>query len=272
MNNNNRSSINIPYPTPSSALPKQAESLSWKVNIQLQTDNINENCAYFGVAEDALAGADRFDFNKPRALGNQFGISFYHPEWDATYPDYASDIRPDGAEKQSWAIRVHGRTGSSVTVAFNDVQNVPDPLSVYLLDAEHGMAKDLRQENTYSFVLSKPETELQIIVGPKEELQDEIDAVVPQVFCLESNYPNPFNPQTAIPVALPKESDVNLEVFNILGKHIQTLYRGTLNSGRHIFIWNGKNTEGQSVPSGVYFYRVTLNHHKSFSKKMILMK
>ncbi len=272
MNNNNRSTINIPYPTPSSALPKATESLSWKINIQLQTDKINENCTYFGMAEDALTGQDRYDFNKPRALESQSGISFHHPEWNERYPDFASDIRPDSDKKQCWEFRVQGHIGKSVTLTFGGVQNVPASLSVYLLDAEHGTAKDLKRESTYSFILSKPETKLQIIIGSKQDIQNEIDAVIPQTFRLESNYPNPFNPQTAIPIALPKESDIRLEVFNILGKHIQTLHRGMLNSGRHVFIWNGRNTEGRPVPSGIYFYQVTLNNDKRVSKKMVLMK
>ncbi len=272
MNDNNLSSIRIPFPVSSSALPKQPEQSGWRINIGLQSGPNSEQCISFGVDDDALSGKDKYDYYKPRALGQQPGVSFYRPEWNDTYPVFATDIRPVTDEKQSWDFSVNGALGQTITLTFDEANFLPAALSIYLLDAEHGSAQDLKTDNIYRFVATQPETKLKIVVGPKQDIQSEIDAVVPQVFRLESNYPNPFNPQTAIPIALPKESDVRLEIFDVLGKHIQTLHSGLLNSGRHVFLWNGKNSAGRLVPSGVYFYQVTLNGRKHYSKKMILMK
>ena len=272
MNDTGRNSLYVPYPMPSAAMPKQSKAFNWKILIRLHTKQVDEQCAYLGVAEDALIGKDGYDFNKPRAIGPQFGVSFYRTNWNETYPEFVSDIRPNSDKKQSWDFQVHGTKGQSATLTFEGISDVPVPLSVYLLDAEHGIARDLKARKDYTFIAAKPETRLQVLVGPKQDIQSDIEAVVPQTFRLESNYPNPFNPQTAIPIAMPKDGDIRLEVFNILGKHIQTLHNGLLTTGRHVFIWNGRNAQGEQVPSGVYFYQVTLNNRSRLTRKMILMK
>jgi len=86
-----------------------------------------------------------------------------------------------------------------------------------------------------------------------------------------SNYPNPFNPETTIEYNLPIEGNVKLEVYNSIGQLINVLVEGNQSAGRQRVTWNGKDSFGSSVSSGIYFYRIKTN---SFSqvKKMILMK
>ena len=86
-----------------------------------------------------------------------------------------------------------------------------------------------------------------------------------------SNYPNPFNQQTLILYELPYHCKVTLFIFNINGQFVNTLENTKKNMGFHRVIWNGKNTWGQYVPSGIYFYHIeTENFLKS--KKMILVR
>ncbi len=272
-NNDNRNEIDIPYVSSSTALNKTNNGYNWKVDIQLSADGISEKCVSFGTADKALSGCDAMDYNKPRAWNDLPGVSFFRPQWNERYPYFASDIRPAGNdEKQSWEFTVSGKMGARLQLTFDGVADIPEALSVYLLDSAHGRVTDLRAENCYSFVAPATQSKLQILVGDKKDIQSDIDAVVPQAFQLGHNYPNPFNPQTAIPLALPRQADVRLEVFNLLGKHIQTLYNGSLDTGRHVFIWDGRNTQGALAPSGVYFYQVTLDNHKRYTRKMILMK
>jgi hypothetical protein len=86
-----------------------------------------------------------------------------------------------------------------------------------------------------------------------------------------SYYPNPFNPTTTIEYNLPTEGNVKLEVYNTLGQLVNVLIEGNQSAGRQRVTWNGKDSFGSSVSSGLYFYRIKTN---SFSqvKKMILMK
>ncbi|MEA1972288.1 MAG: FlgD immunoglobulin-like domain containing protein, partial [Candidatus Cloacimonadota bacterium] len=87
-----------------------------------------------------------------------------------------------------------------------------------------------------------------------------------------SNYPNPFNPTTTIRYNLPKESFVNLSIFNIKGQKVNTLINENMLHGNHQIEWNGKNENGNNVSSGVYFYKLDVNGNTKEMKKMLLLK
>jgi hypothetical protein len=93
----------------------------------------------------------------------------------------------------------------------------------------------------------------------------------PTVFTLAQNYPNPFNPKTMIRFALPKDSWVKLEVYNILGQKVKTLVDEKLAAGVKEVEWDGKDSKGLEVASGIYFYKIKAD---SFSdvKKMVMLK
>lgn len=92
---------------------------------------------------------------------------------------------------------------------------------------------------------------------------------VPQLF---QNTPNPFNPATRISFDLPAPADVTLEVFDVNGKRIRTLFDGHRDRGVHSETWDGTDSRGNRVSSGVYFYRLTVDGGHVFTKKMALLK
>jgi len=94
---------------------------------------------------------------------------------------------------------------------------------------------------------------------------------VPKDFELFQNYPNPFNPTTKIQFALVKSTKVKLLIYNVLGQKVRTLINGQIDAGVHTVVWDGRNDAGQSLGSGVYFYRVQTDKF-SKTRKMILMK
>lgn len=85
------------------------------------------------------------------------------------------------------------------------------------------------------------------------------------------NYPNPFNPITSIRVALPFSSDVRVEIYNLIGQRVKTLYRGFLPAGRHTMTWNGTNETNDRVASGIYLCRVSFAGQVT-TRKMLLVK
>jgi hypothetical protein len=95
---------------------------------------------------------------------------------------------------------------------------------------------------------------------------------VPRTFALDQNYPNPFNPSTAIPVALPVRADIELKVYNILGQEVKMLHKGVLEAGRHVFTWDGTNSFGTAVASGVYISRLTSGSSVHLGRKMLLVR
>jgi len=94
---------------------------------------------------------------------------------------------------------------------------------------------------------------------------------VPQSIILHQNYPNPFNAQTMIEYQLPQAGHVRLVIHNLLGQKINTLIDRTLQAGLYRAVWDGKDSAGRIVPSGVYFYRLKVNHF-SMTKKMLLLQ
>ncbi|RMD93346.1 MAG: T9SS C-terminal target domain-containing protein [Calditrichaeota bacterium] len=93
---------------------------------------------------------------------------------------------------------------------------------------------------------------------------------LPTTFVLYQNYPNPFNPSTTIKYFVPEITHVTLKIYNVLGQELTTLVDEIQGRGDHKVIWNGTDSFGRRLPSGVYFYR--LEHAKvKKSQKMILL-
>jgi hypothetical protein len=88
---------------------------------------------------------------------------------------------------------------------------------------------------------------------------------------LTQNYPNPFNPQTTIAFTLKDRGAMTLKVYNVNGQLVRTLIDGVRAAGPDTKVWDGHNDAGQSVSSGVYFYKLVTNNF-SQTKKMVLLK
>jgi hypothetical protein len=89
---------------------------------------------------------------------------------------------------------------------------------------------------------------------------------LPRGFALNQNYPNPFNPTTTISFTLPRSSDVRLEVFDILGRSVESRDLGYRSVGDHAVEY-----DASALSSGVYFYRLVTDYAQQ-SRKMLLVK
>ncbi|MBN4072385.1 T9SS type A sorting domain-containing protein, partial [bacterium AH-315-F03] len=97
------------------------------------------------------------------------------------------------------------------------------------------------------------------------------EAILPNSFSLSQNYPNPFNPSTKILFSLGSESAVTLVVYDVLGRTVTTLAQGNFVAGTHEVFWDGSDSHGSVVASGVYFYRLK-SGEKTLTRKMALLK
>jgi len=96
-------------------------------------------------------------------------------------------------------------------------------------------------------------------------------AGIPRWSALHQNYPNPFNPVTSIEFDLPKKEKASLRIYDVSGKLVRSVFEGELEAGRHAFKWNGKDDQGSSIASGIYFYRLKAGAF-SETRKMVLLK
>jgi len=97
------------------------------------------------------------------------------------------------------------------------------------------------------------------------------EVTIPTLIYLEQNYPNPFNPTTTINYTIPKGGNVRLEIYNSLGEIVNILKDSYEDAGAHTITWNGNDSNGNSLSSGIYFYRLVNNDFVQV-KKMTLLK
>lgn len=93
-------------------------------------------------------------------------------------------------------------------------------------------------------------------------------------FALEQNYPNPFNPVTTIRYAVSGSQiplHTTLTIYNVMGQKVRTLIDEPKSAGNYEVIWDGKDENGQSVASGIYFYRIRAGDFTA-TKKMVILK
>lgn len=95
-------------------------------------------------------------------------------------------------------------------------------------------------------------------------------SLVPLVTELKQNYPNPFKGNTTISWVMAKDEPVKIEIYNLRGQKVTTLYDGWGKKGRQAVSWDAKDAKGQSVASGVYFYRLSTPKESKVQKMMVI--
>jgi hypothetical protein len=175
-------------------------------------------------------------------------------------------------ELKIWEIFVESKERSEHILSFNGLNNIP--LNYDILLTNESKVYNLREGSEIRFFPNRDLTKFKIILGMKDIIKEQIEANIPKDYFLGNNYPNPFNPTSTIPIEIPKESEIELSVYDLLGKKLSTLYEGSIKPGRYYFTF-----EGKGIPSGIYVYRLVVSGSNPLStekinimKKMLLLK
>jgi hypothetical protein len=272
---NQKDMLKIPYRLFSSALlaDRDLHAADWQVNIALTSGAFSDKSTSFGIARKASPGLDHLDFRKPRAIATTPNVSFHRPAWDASYSTFATDIRPEFEDSESWEFEVRSSPQIPAQLAFSGITRIPSHFEVYLIDKGRARTVNLREDSLYQFTPAAELSKFSVVVGKKEAVQEKLSSVaLPKEFALGPNYPNPFNPTTTIPVAVPVASEIKLKIYNLLGAEVKTIYDGTIEAGRYWFNWDGRNEAGTNVATGVYLYRLSTSAGVTLLGKMILVR
>ena len=97
------------------------------------------------------------------------------------------------------------------------------------------------------------------------------NTTIPNQFELYQNYPNPFNPVTTLRYDLPEQANVNIIIYDMLGRQVKTLINQTQNAGYRSVIWDATNDYDKPVSAGIYLYQIQAGEYISI-KKMVLLK
>jgi len=136
--------------------------------------------------------------------------------------------------------------------------------------APFGMYPSLRPVS-YENYLQRSEELLALLQTSEGITMKTGSSSVPVGFTLDKPYPNPFNASTIISYSLLDTRDVNLAVYDILGRQVTTLVNGRQDAGDHQVIWSGESSTGIPVSSGIYFVRMSTETGVQ-SAKMLLLK
>lgn len=112
-----------------------------------------------------------------------------------------------------------------------------------------------------------------VVSEVQDAITSDIDALPGPVvdFTLDQNYPNPFNPSTTIHYHLEKAAHVRLTISDMLGRHVRTLLDAQVRAGSSSVQWDGRADSGARVPSGPYFYTLTIGQEQK-TRKLLLLK
>jgi hypothetical protein len=209
-----------------------------------------------GVCE-AVSGRDLGSFFNQWVFGERFPI--YEFSWSAGATETGFDMR----------LTLNQTTRTSNPSFFGM------PIQIRLGGA--GRDTTLSVQHTFSgqeFFVRIPFEPLTVTLDPDGWILKEIregPSLLPSSVALEQNYPNPFNPGTSIRFELPRRAFVTLEVFDLLGRRVATLAEETRDPGTHAVTWDGTESGGLQVASGVYIYRLRAAE-VVVSRRMLLLR
>jgi len=264
-NENSSVTIQIPAKEAASGTGKRSEPYccirepgDWAVRIKAECRKSADWDNYIGCLSSAENEWDENDFSEAPPIGDYVSLYFPHEDWKK-YPDkYTGDFRSLSNQGAYWDFTVKTNiTQSKVDLTFEDLDRVPQSFSAILIDESGQIRRDLKKEKRYAFSSGAGETErrLRILIGKEEYVESNNLNVsrTPSALSLLPNYPNPFNASTTIQYTLPSEARISIDVFDMLGRHIIALENDTpKEAGYHSVVWDGRNTQGTSVPSGIY--------------------
>ena len=190
-----------------------------------------------------------------------------------------ADIDNDGVEELVINIGNHllilkftGKPNQhSYSLFFAKIGEATQPGAMFLPSTIYDLNKDGKKDILLSMNIYPPPNVSYILVQDIITSVANNSAQIFEKYDLSQNYPNPFNPSTQFKVIVKEQSNIQITVYNILGKEIKFLINENLPAGEHTVQWDGKDDEGTNLSDGVYFIQMIAgNYHKTI--KTILLK
>lgn len=160
-----------------------------------------------------------------------------------------------------------------VSVVINELAPVGGSDSILFMDDSLPPDRDNSISDSTGYINEVPTLIGGIILFETQSSIDDDPLELPFKAQLAQNYPNPFNAETRISFTLVEEtSEIRLDIFDLMGREIESYYWDYLYPGEHYITWNGKNKSGETLASGVYFYRLILSNSVIDRRNMTLLK
>lgn len=221
---------------------------AWMNTISILQNGTEYTLSGIGMNKNASLSFDEFDdINPPRFL-DYAEINFEHPEFFAKR--FARDIVPT-QNKYTWNFTVATSKEGNAELTWDNTKFGESSKDLFLFDIALQKPINMREESSYSFD-TKVSTSFRVYFG--DDLKAEIK---PDRLTLGMPSPNPASRNVTIPLTLPELNNkyqVRLEVFNMMGKKVETLFNGELESGFYEIPW----IVNEELISGLYTYRLVV--------------
>lgn len=254
--------------------PAPGQKLSpgeWQLQLAVRCENAEDTDNFVGQIENAATDWDEHDFSEVPPIGEFVSLYFPHSDWQQHPGNYAADFRAPTATGDYWDFSVVTNfTQGEIRLETSLLQELPPQWQIYLVDKKANRQLELGSVDQYVFPAQN--NDFRLIIGTAEVIENNIPSTpVPVTYCLLPNYPNPFNPGTTIRYTLPVAARVELVIYNLMGQKIKTLVSAAQSAGQYEINWDGKNSQNEAVPSGIYWYQIRANAF-TFTRKMVLAR
>ena len=213
---------------------------------------------------------------RPTPLGSNYGLMTLNvtgsPTFAAPYPVPFPNWRK--IDVSSWKVDltsafavgfVFGETGNAPGLMISSEPYTQPHHSYTYTTAWFNLVTNTAGDSAYKYVVRA-----YVHFGTATGVSQPIE-LVPSTFALGNNYPNPFNPSTAIQYTLPTAGNVRLRVFDVSGREVAVLVNGVQSAGSHVVNWHGTDDAGRTLASGAYFYTLE-SLGQQITRRMVLLK
>ncbi len=264
------STLKVPYPflgasAQAESLSKTAEtplSVSW---LTATTQNARARLQV-GFHEAAHSGLDAFDDYAPPS---GFALLDLYSQLPQISP-LSQDIRAARSEGERYELVLTTKEKATVRLEMAALAGL-GMREALLVDQATQRHYALSEHTPVWLQANEGKRHLTLYVGNRAYIAAQRLENLPKSIQLESNYPNPFNPETRIVFGLPEASAVRLTVYDVLGREVRTLQQGNVAAGWHELVWDGRDAFGRVMATGLYVYRLEAQG-KALTKTMVLVK
>jgi len=256
------------------SLPQAGSEAGWNNSMHWVDDQIG----WFGTNNSRVyyttdGGSSWYSANT--SFSNSFGVSFAD-DLEGMAAGNGTDFSTDGGN--SWSATTGQIPGDVFALSGLNL----NPLRWYLVsgsnvyktsDQGNSFSVDFSQGNAFNhidvklikigdydwicgYAVGENGTITKYLELPTVTNIDNVSGNYISQFALQQNYPNPFNPSTTIKFRLPVRAHVTLKIVSLLGQEVATLMDSRQNAGDIEIVWDGKNSVGNQVASGIYFYQL----------------
>jgi hypothetical protein len=174
--------------------------------------------------------------------------------------------RNKNKQEHQLEVTLSATPGEPVTIDAEGWNNNPG-IQLALIDTDSGRKYNLESGNEITITPDKENTSMLLVIGDTRYINERQDEFLPKEIAINPNYPNPFNPSTTLRFSLPEQTEVQVQVYNVLGQRVSTLINNeTRQAGVHTVTFDGSQRA-----SGMYFAVFEIGEQR-FIQKMTLIK